>query len=39
MTRPLSFDDLQAILHQHIADLPDIANPAPIPVTRSKTPP
>jgi hypothetical protein len=29
MTNPLSFDDLQAILHQHIAPLPDHRKPSP----------
>jgi hypothetical protein len=29
MTRPLSFDHLQAILRQHIADLPDVRKPSP----------
>ena len=29
MTQSLSFDDLQAILHQGIADLPDHRKPSP----------
>lgn len=29
MPRPLSFDPLQAILRQHIADLPDVRKPSP----------
>ena len=29
MTNPLSFDDLQAILHQGIAHLPDHRQPSP----------
>ena len=29
MTRPLSFDHLQAILRQHTADLPDVRKPSP----------
>ena len=29
MTRPLSFDHLQAILRQHTAGLPDVRKPSP----------
>jgi hypothetical protein len=29
MTHPLRFDDLQAILHQGIAPLPDLRKPSP----------
>jgi len=29
MTQPLSFDHLQAILHQHTAALPDVRKPSP----------
>ena len=29
MPRPLSFDHLQAILHQHTSDLPDVRTPSP----------
>jgi hypothetical protein len=31
MSQPLSFDHLQAILRQHIADLPDFRKPSPKP--------
>ena len=41
MTNPLSFDDLQGILHQHIAQLPDHRKkgpqyPIPYPRCRSR---